>query len=106
MNPIAKLNDAFRISGPGPGWIITRGIADRDPAFQLLASQTVRGFSDFKPDNDPYGEHDFGAFEIAGTKLFWKIDCYDHQDMTCGSADPANPAVTCRILTIMLASEY
>jgi hypothetical protein len=28
-------------------------------------------------NNDPYGEHDFGSFELAGEKFFWKIDYYD-----------------------------
>lgn len=105
-SPIARANDTFRRAGPGPGWIITRGIADREPAFQLLASFKVRDFKAYTPDNDPYGEHDFGSFDIAGEKLFWKIDCYDRNDMTRGSEDPADDAVTKRVMTIMLASEY
>jgi hypothetical protein len=27
-------------------------------------------------DNDPHGEHDFGAFEHEGQRIFWKIDYY------------------------------
>jgi hypothetical protein len=26
----------------------------------------VRNFRDFGPNNDPYGEHDFGIFELRG----------------------------------------
>ena len=37
--------------------------------------------------------------------VFWKIDAYDRA-LQSGSEDPANPAVTRRVLTIMLASEY
>jgi hypothetical protein len=40
-----------------------------------------------------------------GTKLFWKIDCYD-RELHFGSPDPADPTVTTRVLTLMLASEY
>jgi len=34
----------------------------------------LRDFSDFTPDDEPYGEHDFGAFDLDGVRLFWKID--------------------------------
>ena len=63
------------------------------------------GFDDFKPDNDPYGEHDFGAFEVDGHKFFFKVSYYDIT-MEFGSDDPANPEVTKRVLTLMLAEEY
>ncbi|MEM1285172.1 MAG: DUF3768 domain-containing protein [Pseudomonadota bacterium] len=65
----------------------------------------VRAFDSFTPANDPYGEHDFGAFYHAGHTVFWKIDAYD-VDLTMHSPDPSDPAVTARMLTIMLAEEY
>ena len=55
--------------------------------------------------NDPHKEHDFGSFEIAGRKFFFKLDYYDLA-MEFGSEDPADPAKTMRVLTIMLAEEY
>lgn len=66
----------------------------------------MREFSEFSEDNDPYGEHDFGAFDIEGAgKIFWKIDYYN-RTMDGGSDDPDDPGKTTRVLTIMLASEY
>jgi len=67
--------------------------------------EKVETFDAFTPDNDPHGEHDFGAFEHNGQKIFWKIDSYA-PDMEHGSEDPSDPAQTVRVLTIMLASEY
>lgn len=47
---------------------------------------------------------DFGSFEYAGKCIMWKIDYYDQE--WSGSPDPADPAVTTRVLTVMLAEEY
>ena len=65
----------------------------------------VVSYDDFTEDNDPYGEHDFGAFELEGQKLFWKIDYYD-LELRFGSDDPGDPDKTRRVLTILLAEEY
>lgn len=37
--------------------------------------------------------------------VFWTIDAHD-RELRFGSDDPADPAVTRRVLTIMLAGEY
>ena len=37
-----------------------------------MAIRTVATFDAFSADNDPHGEHDFGSFELAGDKFFWK----------------------------------
>ena len=102
---IAKLNDQLRSTLQGGQIMITAGVnalPDRTKANILSA---VRHFNDFTEDNDPHGEHDFGAFEVDGNKCFWKIDYYN-KTMDAGSEDPANPSVTTRVLTIMLAEEY
>ena len=62
-------------------------------------------YSAFTRDNDPYGEHDFGHFELVGRSFYWKIDYYDPK-CEFGSEDPADPKKTTRVLTLMLAAEY
>ena len=39
--------------------------------------RAVQVFDTFTPDNDPYGEHDFGSINWHQEKTFWKIDYYD-----------------------------
>ena len=102
---IRELNDTYRRTGEGGPQFITPGISDMG-LFELIAiKQLVSSYDDFCEDNDPYGEHDFGALTFRGEKIFWKIDYYD-VTMTAGSPDPADPAVTTRVMTIMLANEY
>ena len=62
-------------------------------------------FTQFNEDNDPWDEHDFGALEIAGHRIFWKIE-YHNTAMTAGSEDPSDPTQTTRVMTVMLAEEY
>lgn len=102
---IRFLNDAFRQTLEGGPVLVTRGIRALDPAVQCEVIRQVRQFSAFGPDNDPHGEHDFGAFNVEGQSIFWKIDYYD-PSMQGGSGNPADPAVTRRVLTILLAEEY
>ena len=103
---IAELNDTFRMKGQGNGRVmVTRSISDLGIAFQMRAMMRVRAFEDFSKDNDPHGERDFGSFELDGEKIFWKIDYYDNK-LEAGSEDPADPVKTCRVLTVMLASDY
>jgi hypothetical protein len=85
--------------------MITSGVEELGPQRLLEVLQEVRGFSSFTSDNDPHEEHDFGAISCGGHQIFWKIDCYDKR-LEFGSPDPTDTAVTARVLTIMLASEY
>ena len=82
-----------------------RGIFALDCDDRDAILEKVRTFDAFTEDNDPHGEHDFGAFDFKGERIFWKIDYYD---AACkyGSENPADPAQTTRVLTIMLAEEY
>ena len=103
---IRRLNDALRTGESGEGTIvITQGVQAGGAAFLEAVMAAVRDFSAFDEDNDPHGEHDFGAFDHDGQRIFWKIDYYG-PDMMSGSEDPSDPEVTNRILTVMLASEY
>lgn len=102
---IRYLNDALRtLTGEGR-IVFTAGIAALPSRQQAAILDRVFAFSAFTPDNDPYGEHDFGSFGYAGKSIFWKIDCYDRA-LKFGSPDPSDPAVTTRVLTVMLAEEY
>jgi hypothetical protein len=115
---IAELNDRFRKSfrslDPVAISLGKKFMTSGVQALGLIASveiaEGVAAFDSFTEDNDPHGEHDFGSFDHDGNRVFWKIDYYDRasfgtgRDM--GSEDPSDPAITLRVLTIMLASEY
>ena len=105
MASVRELNDAFRTSGEGGRIVVTRGVHEKGAGFVAQALERVRTFDAFTRDNDPYGEHDFGSFELDGEKLYWKIDCYN-KEMRYGSEDPSDPEQTTRVLTILLAEEY
>jgi Protein of unknown function (DUF3768) len=93
MSLVRELNDAFRKTFEGGRVLITAGVSALPPILAAEVLQKVRTFTNFTPDNDPYGEHDFGRFEIAGRAFIWKIDYYD-KSMIFGSKDPADPAQT------------
>ncbi len=102
---IRELNDAFRRAFVGGAVMITAGVEAMPADQRRSLLQKVRAFDAFTEDNDPHGEHDFGAIDEGGVRCFWKIDYYDRAT-EMGSPDPADPAVTTRVLTIMLADEY
>jgi hypothetical protein len=103
---IRRLNDCFRRSMAfGGSVLLTPGVSCLAPERLAELLQAVRKFDAFNPDNDPHGEHDFGAIEFGATTYFFKIDYYD-LSKTVGSPDPADLAVTHRVLTIMRADEY
>ena len=105
MTDVKTLNDNFRKTFTGGRVLLTAGI-DSKPADDIANIMLlVQNFNDFTPDNDPYGEHDFAAFDYKGDKIFWKRDYYD-LDYCFMSENPADPTITNRVLTIMLAEEY
>ena len=105
---IAQLNDLCRTAMGVAGRLMqTSGVSALPQQVQSNIREQVERFSDFSPDNDPYSERDFGAFNIPGVPetIFWKI-AYYAPDLMHGSEDPSDPQQTVRVLTIMLASEY
>lgn len=105
VNKIAFLNDAVRRTFARGKVVMTAGVAALPEEKLAQVLNRVQHFDEFTPDNDPYGEHDFGSFELGGERFFFKVDYYS-PDMQAGSEDPADPEKTTRVLTIMFASEY
>lgn len=86
--------------------VLTQGIANLHPEQLKAVAVAIINYKDFEAENDPYGEHDFGAVELPGVeKCFWKIDYYDSEACEYGTENPADPQ-TYRVLTVMLAEEY
>ena len=102
---IRELNDKFRRSLTGGTLMLTAGIVALGADAQARIIAAVQAFDAFTPDNDPYGEHDFGNVEVDGEKIFFKFDYFDLNHAK-HSDDPADPSKTERVLTIMLADEY
>jgi Protein of unknown function (DUF3768) len=119
---IARLNDMARQAmGVACTSVATVGFRSLPDADQSQVRELIETFDAFDEDNDPHGERDFGTIYQLGDgrwtterprlrddereRVFWKFDYYD-RDLRFGSEDAANPAITRRVLTIMLADEY
>src|SRR5437899_9415547 len=102
---IRELNDTVRTTMTGGRVMMTAGVDAVPSDVKAMVIRRVATFSEFTPENDPHGEHDFGSFSLAGRKFFFKIDYFDAA-MEFGSQNPADPSKTTRVLTIMLGEEY
>lgn len=117
---IALLNDLAREGiGTACNLLVTVGILALPYDDQSRIKALVKSYNGFDSENDPYGERDFGViYQCADhswtwerprfgerERVFWKIDYLDW-DTAQASEDPADPFVTARVLTIMLAEEY
>ena len=102
---IRSLNDELRVQATGGRILITSGIQALGEEAVRTILEAVRDFDQFTPDNDPYGEHDFGSLEVEAHHIFFKIDSYEPTG-SAGSEDPADSEKTLRVLTIMHAEEY
>ena len=117
---IRRLNDMTRTQPEiaNATWVTTQGVLhllagddDRDdavlpaPARVAALRAAIATFSNWSEDNDPYGEHDFGAFDLFDQRLFFKID-YHHPDHDTLAPVPSSIELCRRVLTVMLAEEY
>ena len=105
---IRDLNDQARQAWgvyPHTQTVLTTGVQILDEATLRAVVERVQNFNEFTSANDPHGEHDFGAFDFDGVEVFFKIDYLD-KDLQFHSPDPGDPAVTERVITLMLAEEY
>jgi Protein of unknown function (DUF3768) len=105
---LAKIPKGFQRNGR---IAIAGGLASASRAKQMAALWAATKDQEFEPENDPYGEHDFGAVLVPSTanmegfKIFWKIDYYSDAEMEYGAEDPASES-TYRVLTVMFAEDY
>jgi hypothetical protein len=102
---IRTLNDELRRNLPNGHAVITAGIAALGAEAIARIVKTIAVYDDFCHANDPYGEHDFGALEVDGQVIFFKIDYFD-KALAYHSPDPSDSSVTERVITIMLAEQY
>jgi hypothetical protein len=102
---IRALNDALRTTLKGGKIMLTAGVSALGPPHVTGLIDELRKYARFDEGDDPYGEHDFGAFDHEGQQFFWKIDYYD-LSLSSHSEDASDPAKTVRVLTLMLAGEY
>lgn len=102
---IAALNDQLRRHHVGGTVMVTRGIQALGEEAVVKVLAAVAAFTAFTPDNDPFSERDCAVLDVGEQRILWKLDYYS-PDLMFASPDPADPTVTHRVLTIMLAEEY
>jgi len=102
---IRALNDQLRRFGRGGRVMITSGIEAFGPGGVARVMAAVAAFDAFTGDNDPYGEHDCAILTVDGVRVLFKTDYYD-RNLAYHSPDASDPAVTERVMTVMLAEEY
>lgn len=104
---IRELNDELRTQGHAlNGRVVAMGgLVNEEREKQIRVARAARQHTDWNRGDDPYGEHDFGKFEVDGEQFMFKIDYYS-LDEAQGSEHPEDPAVTIRVMTLMYAEDY
>ena len=108
--PMAQeLNDRLRVHGDQSiGKIVVhRHITALSGQEMMDIMKAVRTYNDWCEEKDPYGEHDYGSFEMNGETYIWKIEYYD-PSYTYGVYESVrNNTKECkRLLTILPADQY
>jgi hypothetical protein len=99
------LNDHLRKHLTRGRALITPGIAAMGAEAVERLVKTIAIYDDFCSATDPHEEQDFGCFRFDEVDVIFKID-YFNQRLGFSSPGPADPALTERVITLMLASEY
>lgn len=112
LEQIARLNDRARLGlDRNARTVITRNCLERLAEAEgapkepiLLQAQLMVAFRhcSFSADSP---ERDFASIVFLGHKVWLKIDYYDAA-MEFGSEDPADAALTTRVVTILLPEDY
>src|SRR4051812_13865394 len=102
---IRDLNDQLRCKAIGGRVVITRGIdaLGADGVCRVIAA--VAAFDNFTEDNDPWAGHDCAVLTVDGRRIIFKVAYYD-LGLQWHSPDASDPAVTQRVMTVMLSEEY
>lgn len=100
-----QLNDRFRKTFTGGTIVATQGVRALEDKTLHQLMPAIQNFEAFNPDNDPYGEHDFGEVTIDGIRVWFKIDVYD-LNMQYRSPNSSDETVSKRVMTLMLPEEY
>ena len=99
------MNDEFRTTFRGGQILLTYGVASLPTEIVASALLQVAAYKDFNEENDPHKEHDYLSFDLCNREFVFLISYYDLK-MEGASLDPANPAITKRIGTLMLTHEW
>lgn len=105
LRRIRHLNDLLRCKGVGGEVMVSAALDDMGTAMVVTSLLAVASYSSFNELTDPHAERDFGMVDVGGTSVVWKIDYFD-RSLNFRSPDPADPTLTHRVMTVMLAHEY
>lgn len=94
---IAALNDAHRRALSR--CVFGQGLAQLPAQTVAFLLAEVANFDSWDEGKVAHDEHDSGCVEVGEEYFFWRIAYYD-AEMRFDSPDPADPSVTCRVLTI------
>lgn len=108
---IAALNDRVRLGRDPEARIVMTATClaslagdDRFVSQALAQAEVLAAAKRLEFDPPEAGHRDRGEFMVRGQVVRFRIDYYDHS-LEWGSPDPADPAVTTRVLTFMLPED-